>query len=76
MQIHEPSFVAAERSSSTLNPDATVNSSAGVAAPFPAVARHALNGQRQTIVKNARARAGCRYFVSNAQSFSESPKVV
>jgi hypothetical protein len=27
-------------------------------------------------VKNARARAGCRYFVSNAQSFSESPKVV
>src|SRR5690349_16106134 len=32
MQIHEPSLVAAERSSSTLKPGRTLSSSAGVAA--------------------------------------------
>src|SRR6186713_1327759 len=33
MQIHEPSLVPAERSSSTLKPGRTLSSSAGVAAP-------------------------------------------
>jgi hypothetical protein len=75
MQIHDPSFVAAERSNSTLNPGKTVNSSAGVALPPAASARRAPRKQTEEMKTKKRIRAGCKYFVSNAKAFPNPPNL-